>query len=53
MLPNIREHSFRVMEVAVFLGEALTEAGFDLYLPLVDGRAPSSTTWARPRAWGP
>jgi uncharacterized protein len=35
MLPNIREHSFRVMEVARFLGEALTEAGFDLHLPLV------------------
>ena len=35
MLPNIREHSFRVMEVAGFLGEALTEAGFDLSLPLV------------------
>ena len=35
MLPNIREHSFRVMEVAVFLGQALTEAGFDLHLPLV------------------
>jgi uncharacterized protein len=35
MLPNIREHSFRVMEVAVFLGQALTEAGFDLSLPLI------------------
>lgn len=35
MLPNIREHSFRVMEVARFLGEALTDAGFDLFLPLV------------------
>ena len=35
MLPNIREHSFRVMEVAGFLGEALAEAGFDLHLPLV------------------
>ena len=35
MLPNIREHSFRVMEVASFLGEALAEAGFDLNLPLV------------------
>jgi putative nucleotidyltransferase with HDIG domain len=35
MLPNIREHSFRVMEVARFLGEALTEAGFDLFLPLI------------------
>jgi len=28
MLPNIREHSFRVMEVASFLAEALAEAGF-------------------------
>jgi uncharacterized protein len=35
MLPNIREHSFRVMEVARFLGQALAEAGFDLNLPLV------------------
>ena len=35
MLPNIREHSFLVMEVARFLGEALTKAGFDLFLPLV------------------
>jgi uncharacterized protein len=35
MLPNIREHSFRVMQVACWLGEALTEAGFDLHLPLV------------------
>lgn len=35
MLLNIRKHSFRVMEVAVFLGEALAEAGFDLHLPLV------------------
>ena len=35
MLPNIREHSFRVMQVACLLGEALTEAGFDLHLPLV------------------
>lgn len=39
MLPNIREHSFRVMEVARFLGEALTEAGFDLHLPLVTAGA--------------
>jgi putative nucleotidyltransferase with HDIG domain len=36
MLPNIREHSFRVMEVAVFLGEALADAGFDLHIPLVE-----------------
>jgi len=35
MLPNIREHSFVVMQLAAFLGEALAEAGFDLYLPLV------------------
>jgi uncharacterized protein len=35
MLPHIREHSFAVMEVSVFLGQALTEAGFDLFLPLV------------------
>jgi uncharacterized protein len=35
MLPNIREHSFRVMEVASFLGEALAAAGFDLNLPLI------------------
>jgi len=39
MLPNIREHSFRVMAVAVFLGEALTDAGFDLSLPLVTAGA--------------
>jgi putative nucleotidyltransferase with HDIG domain len=39
MLPNIREHSFRVMEVASFLGEALTEAGFGLNLPLVTAGA--------------
>jgi uncharacterized protein len=36
MLPNIREHSFRVMQVAIFLGNALTDAGFDLSLPLVE-----------------
>jgi uncharacterized protein len=35
MLPNIREHSFAVMQVARFLTEALTDAGFDLFLPLV------------------
>ena len=39
MLPNIREHSFRVMEVARFLGEALAAAGFDLHLPLVTAGA--------------
>jgi uncharacterized protein len=36
MLPNIREHSFAVMHVARFLGDALTEAGFNLSLPLVE-----------------
>jgi uncharacterized protein len=35
MLPNIREHSFRVMQVARFLGDALAVAGVDLSLPLV------------------
>jgi uncharacterized protein len=36
MLPHIREHSFAVMRVSRFLGEALVEAGFDLFLPLVE-----------------
>jgi len=35
MLPNIREHSFRVMQVAEVLGRALTAAGFELHLPLI------------------
>jgi uncharacterized protein len=35
MLPNIREHSFAVMQVACYLAEALENAGFDLFLPLV------------------
>jgi putative nucleotidyltransferase with HDIG domain len=35
MLPNIREHSFAVMQVARVMGEALADAGFDLSLPLV------------------
>ncbi|MFZ5448083.1 MAG: HD domain-containing protein [Thermodesulfobacteriota bacterium] len=39
MLPNIREHSFRVTQVAVFLGEALANAGLDLCLPLVEAGA--------------
>jgi uncharacterized protein len=39
MLPNIREHSFRVMQVACLVGEALTEAGFDLHLALVEAGA--------------
>ena len=39
MLSHIREHSFRVTEVAVFLGEALTAAGFPLRLPLIEAGA--------------
>jgi uncharacterized protein len=35
MLPHIREHCFAVMQVARFLGDALAEAGFNLFLPLV------------------
>jgi uncharacterized protein len=36
MLPHIREHSFRVMQVARCLADALVAAGFDLSLPLVE-----------------
>jgi uncharacterized protein len=39
MLPHIREHSFRVLEVAAFLGQALVAAGFDLHLPLIEAGA--------------
>ena len=39
MLPNIREHSFRVTQVAVFLGEALAAAGLTLHLPLIEAGA--------------
>ena len=35
MLPNIRKHSFRVMQVADRLGQALAAAGFELHLPLI------------------
>jgi len=35
MLPNIREHSFRVMQVADWLARALAAAGFELHLPLI------------------
>jgi len=35
MLPNIREHSFRVMQVSELLGRALAAAGFELHLPLI------------------
>jgi putative nucleotidyltransferase with HDIG domain len=60
MLPNIREHSFLVMEVALFLGEALAEAGFDLFLPLVEtgallhdlGKTPCLGTLNNHAEWG-
>ncbi len=39
MLPNIREHSLRVTQVALFLGEALAAAGFPLRLPLIEAAA--------------
>ena len=35
MLPNIREHSYRVMQVADVLGRALAAVGFELHLPLI------------------
>ncbi|HEX9883134.1 MAG TPA: HD domain-containing protein [Desulfobaccales bacterium] len=39
MLPHIREHSFRVLEVAACLGRALEEVGFQLHLPLIEAGA--------------
>ncbi|MCX5893502.1 MAG: HD domain-containing protein [Deltaproteobacteria bacterium] len=35
MLPNIREHSFRVMQGADRLGQALAAVGLTLHLPLI------------------
>lgn len=35
MLPNIREHSFLVMQVADRLGRALAAAGYELHLSLI------------------
>jgi uncharacterized protein len=60
MLPNIREHSFAVMQVARFLTEALTDAGFDLFLPLVTtgallhdiGKTPCLGTFNNHAEWG-
>jgi len=60
MLPNVREHSFAVMQVALFLGEALTDAGFDLFLPLVEtgallhdlGKTPCLGTLNNHAEWG-
>ena len=39
MLPHIREHSLRVLQVARQLGEALSAAGTPLYLPLIEAGA--------------
>lgn len=39
MLPNIQEHSFRVMQVADRLGQALAAAGYELHLPLISSGA--------------
>ena len=39
MLPNIREHSLLVREVALHLGTSLVEAGFVLHLDLVEAGA--------------
>jgi uncharacterized protein len=60
MLPNVREHSFAVMQVARFLGEALADAGFDLSLPLVSagallhdlGKTPCLGTLKNHAEWG-
>jgi uncharacterized protein len=60
MLPNIREHSFAVMQVARFLGDALADAGFDLFLPLVEigallhdlGKTPCLGTLNNHAEWG-
>ncbi len=39
MLPNIREHSLVVREVALHLGSSLVEAGFVLHLDLIEAGA--------------
>jgi uncharacterized protein len=39
MLPHIREHSCRVRDVALLLGEHLLAAGVDLSLPLLEAGA--------------
>lgn len=60
MLPNVREHSYRVMEVADFLGQALAAAGFELHLPLIStgallhdlGKTPCLGTAQNHAQWG-
>jgi len=60
MLPNIREHSFRVLAVAACLGRALTAAGCPLSLPLIEagallhdlGKTPCLGTTNNHAQWG-
>jgi len=60
MLPNVREHSYRVMQVAAFLGQALAAAGFELHLPLIStgallhdlGKTPCLGTAQNHAQWG-
>lgn len=60
MLPNIREHSLRVTQVAVYLGEALAAAGHPLRLPLIEagallhdlGKTPCLGTGKNHAEWG-
>ncbi|MGB7911902.1 MAG: HD domain-containing protein [Desulfobaccales bacterium] len=60
MLPNVREHSYRVMQVADFLGQALTAAGLELHLPLIStgallhdlGKTPCLGTVQNHAQWG-
>jgi putative nucleotidyltransferase with HDIG domain len=60
MLPNIREHSLRVTQVAVFLGEALAASGYSLHLPLIEagallhdlGKTPCLGTGKNHAEWG-
>ncbi len=60
MLPNIREHSYRVMQVALTLGRALVGVGLPLSLPLIEagallhdlGKAPCLGTGVNHAEWG-
>ena len=60
MLPNVREHSYRVMQVAEVLGQALATAGLELHLPLISigallhdlGKTPCLGTAQNHARWG-
>jgi uncharacterized protein len=60
MLPNVGEHSYRVMQVADFLGQALAAAGLELHLPLIStgallhdlGKTPCLGTPRNHAQWG-